>query len=120
MAVAVPERWAAYECADYFDGGWAERGHFDEPSQTLVIVPLAFLSAAYVPADTLPGWMRPLADHQPFTVLSNAVRSLTVGGADAVELGHGTAYWVALSLVWCTGIAAVFSSVAVSRFARRR
>ena len=39
--MAVPERWAAYECADYFDGGWAERGHFDEPSQTLVVAPLA-------------------------------------------------------------------------------
>jgi hypothetical protein len=37
----VPERFAAYECADYFGGGWAECGHFDEPSQTLVVAPLA-------------------------------------------------------------------------------
>ena len=41
MAVAVPERWAFYECADYFVEGWAELGHFDERSQTLVITPLA-------------------------------------------------------------------------------
>src|SRR5919106_836144 len=33
---------------------------------TLLIVPLAFISAAYVPADTLPGWMQPIANHQPF------------------------------------------------------
>lgn len=89
-------------------------------TSTLLIVPLAFVSAAYVPADSLPGWMQPVANNQPFTVFSNAVRSLTLGGADAVGLGHSTAYWVVLSLVWCAGILAVFSTIAVSRFARRR
>ena len=87
---------------------------------TLLIVPLAFISAAYVPADSLPGWMQPVANNQPFTIFSNAMRSLTLGGADAVGLGHNTAYWVALSLVWCAGIFLVFSTIAVSRFARRR
>jgi ABC-2 type transport system permease protein len=86
---------------------------------TLLIVPLAFVSAAYVPAETLPGWMQPVADNQPFTIVSNAVRSLTLGGADALGLGHDTAYWVALSLAWCIGILAVFATIAVSRFARR-
>src|SRR5919106_1030598 len=87
---------------------------------TLLIVPLAFVSAAYVPADSLPGWMQPVAENQPFTIFSNAARCLTLGGADAVGLGHNTAYWVALSLVWCAGILLVFSTIAVSRFARRR
>jgi ABC-2 type transport system permease protein len=87
---------------------------------TLLIVPLAFVSAAYVPADSLPGWMQPVADNQPFTVFSNALRSLTLGGADAIGLGHSTAYWVVLSLVWCAGIALVFATLAVFRFARRR
>src|SRR5207249_6850247 len=64
---------------------------------TLLIVPLAFVSAAYVPATSLPGWMQPVANNQPFTIFSNALRSLTLGGADAVGLGHSTAYWVALS-----------------------
>jgi ABC-2 type transport system permease protein len=87
---------------------------------TLLIVPLAFISAAYVPADTLPGWMQPVANNQPFTIFSNALRSLLLGGADAVGLGHSTAYWVALSFVWCAGILLVFGTIAVSRFARRR
>jgi ABC-2 type transport system permease protein len=87
---------------------------------TLLIVPLAFISAAHVPAETLPGWMQPLADHQPFTIFSNALRCLTLGGADAVGLGHSTAYWVGLSFVWCAGIFLVFSTFAVSRFAKRR
>jgi hypothetical protein len=33
---------------------------------SLLVIPLAFVSAAYVPADTLPGWMQPVADNQPF------------------------------------------------------
>jgi ABC-2 type transport system permease protein len=87
---------------------------------TLLVIPVAFISAAYVPADSLPGWMQPVANHQPFTILSNALRSLTLGGADAVGLGHTTTYWVVLSLVWCAGIFLVFSTIAVSRFSRRR
>jgi len=87
---------------------------------TLLVIPVAFISAAYVPADSLPGWLQPIANHQPFTILSNAMRSLTLGGADAVGLGHSTAYWVVLSLVWCAGITLVFSAIAVSRFSRRR
>jgi len=91
-----------------------------QASATLLVVPLAFVSSAYVPADTLPGWMQPVAENQPFTIVSNAVRSLTLGGADAVDLGHSTAYWVTLSLVWCAGILALFGAIAVSRFARQR
>jgi ABC-2 type transport system permease protein len=89
-------------------------------TSTLLVVPLSFISAAYVPADSLPGWMQPIANHQPFTVLSNAMRSLTLGGADAVGLGHNTAYWVFLSVVWFAVIFVVFGMLAVSRFSRRR
>jgi ABC-2 type transport system permease protein/oleandomycin transport system permease protein len=64
--------------------------------------------------------MQPVADHQPFTVLSNALRSLTIGGTETVGLGHTTAYWVALSLLWCAGILLVFATIANARFARRR
>jgi ABC-2 type transport system permease protein/oleandomycin transport system permease protein len=87
---------------------------------TLLVIPLAFISAAYVPANSLPGWLQPVANNQPFTVLSNALRSLTLGGPHAFGVGHTTAYWVLLSLVWLAGIFLVFSMIAVSRFSRRR
>jgi ABC-2 type transport system permease protein len=87
---------------------------------TLFVIPLAFVSSAYVPADSLPSWMQPVAENQPFSVITNAVRSLTLGGTDAAGVGHTTAYWVALSLAWCAGILVVFGSLAVRRFARRR
>lgn len=36
----APSRWLSYHCEEYFSAGWAERGHFDQFSQTPVIVPL--------------------------------------------------------------------------------
>jgi ABC transporter DrrB family efflux protein len=87
---------------------------------TLVVVPLTFVSSAYVPIASMPGWMQSFATNQPVTVIINAVRSLMLGGTKAAGVGHSTTYWVALSLVWCAGIIAVFSSLAVARFARTR
>ena len=87
---------------------------------TLLVVPLTFLSSGYVPVSSMPGWMQPVAANQPVTVVINAVRSLALGGPGAAGVGHTTAYWVGLSLVWCAAIFAVFCAIAVARFARAR
>jgi ABC-2 type transport system permease protein len=87
---------------------------------TLLVVPLAFLSSAYVPVESMPGWLQPVAAHQPVTAMVNAVRSLMLGGADAAGVGHTSAYWVVLSLVWCAAILVVFCTFAVTRFSRTR
>jgi ABC transporter DrrB family efflux protein len=87
---------------------------------TLLVVPLTFLSSAYVPVDSMPGWLQPVAANQPVTAMVNAVRSLMLGGADAAGVGHTSAYWVGLSLAWCAGILAVFCTFAVARFSRTR
>jgi ABC transporter DrrB family efflux protein len=87
---------------------------------SLLVIPLTFLSSAYVPVSSMPGWMEPFAANQPVTVVINAVRSLMLGGADAAGLGHTTAHWVVLSLVWLAGIFVVTCSFAVARFARTR
>src|ERR671919_313295 len=87
---------------------------------TLIVVPLTFVSGAFVPINSMPGWMQPFAENQPVTVMINAVRSLMLGGAELAGIGHTTTYWVLLSLVWCAGIVAVFGTVAVTRFSRTR
>jgi ABC-2 type transport system permease protein len=87
---------------------------------TLIVVPPTFVSNAFVPIDSMPGWLQGFASNQPVSVIINAVRSLMLGGTDAAGVGHSTLYWVVLSLVWCGGIVVVFSAVAVARFARTR
>lgn len=87
---------------------------------SLVVIPLAFVSGAFVPIASMPGWMQPVAANQPVTVIINAVRSLMLGGTGAAGIGHHTVYWVVLSLIWCAGILAVFGTMAVIRFGRTR
>ena len=87
---------------------------------TLIVVPPTFVSNAFVPIESMPGWLQAFASHQPVTVTINAVRSLMLGGTDAAGVGHSTGYWVVLSLLWCAGIVVLFSALAVRRFARTR
>jgi ABC-2 type transport system permease protein len=87
---------------------------------TLVVIPLTFVSAAFVPVESMPSGLDWFAAHQPVTVLINAVRSLMLGGTDMAGVGHTTSYWVLLSLLWCAGILAIFSVLTSARFARSR
>lgn len=82
----------------------------------MFIFPVSFVSSAVVPVDTMPGWLQAVAEHQPITVMVNAVRSLALGDPALAGLSHSTGYWVAVSLAWAVGIVAVFAPLAVGRF----
>jgi ABC-2 type transport system permease protein len=84
----------------------------------LMVFPLTFVSSAYVPVETMPGWLQAFAEHQPLTVMVDAVRALTQGPAAELQLGHGAGYYVIRSLVWAAAIVAVFAPIAVARFRR--
>jgi ABC-2 type transport system permease protein len=85
---------------------------------SLLIFPLSFVSSAMVPVDTMPNWMQPIAEHQPITVMTNAVRSLALGDPSLAGLRGSTAHWVVLSLLWSAVLVAVFAPLAVVRFRR--
>ncbi|HKE72900.1 MAG TPA: ABC transporter permease [Acidimicrobiales bacterium] len=84
----------------------------------LLVFPVSFVSSAMVPVDSMPGWMQPIAEHQPITVMTNAVRSLCLGDPALAGLSGSTAHWVGLSLAWTAGIVAVFAPLAVRRYRR--
>ena len=46
----------------------------------LVLFPLTFLSNAFVPADTMPGWMQAFVNVNPVSHLVTAVRELANDG----------------------------------------
>lgn len=83
---------------------------------SLLIFPLSFVSSAMVPVSTMPGWMQPVAENQPITVMTNAVRSLALGDPTLAGLGGSTAHYVVLSLAWAAGMVAVFAPLAVLRY----
>ncbi|HEV8163438.1 MAG TPA: ABC transporter permease, partial [Actinomycetota bacterium] len=51
----------------------------------LMVFPLTFVSSAYVPVETMPGWLQAFAEHQPLTVMVDAVRALTQGPAAELQ-----------------------------------
>jgi ABC transporter DrrB family efflux protein len=86
-----------------------------------VIFPLTFASSAFVPTSTMPTWLQAFANHQPVTIVINAVRDLTLGNvtpAQRQELfaGRSTTYLVVVSLIWTVAIAVVFGYLAVRRY----
>jgi ABC-2 type transport system permease protein len=75
-----------------------------------IIAPLVFASSAFVPVETMPGWLQAFAEHQPVTATVNAARALTLGGPTTTA--------VLKSLAWSAGIIAVCAPVAVRRYRR--
>jgi ABC-2 type transport system permease protein len=84
----------------------------------LLVFPLTFVSSAYVPVQTMPGWLQGFAEHQPITVMVDAVRVLTQGPAAEALLGHGAGFYVVRSLLWAAAIVALFVPLAVARYRR--
>jgi ABC transporter DrrB family efflux protein len=80
--------------------------------------PFIFVSSAYVPVASMPGWMQPIAENQPFTMMVGAVRSLTVGPEAEVILGHSASWFVVRAVLWSIAIAALFAFLATRRFSR--
>jgi ABC-2 type transport system permease protein len=84
----------------------------------LLVFPLSFVSSAYVPVESMPGWMQAFAEHQPLTYMVDAVRALTLGPEAEALLGHPAGYFVTRALLWAAGIVAVFAPLAVARYRR--
>jgi ABC-2 type transport system permease protein/oleandomycin transport system permease protein len=71
---------------------------------------LVFPSTAFVPLHTMPSWLQVYAEHQPVSVVVQAVRDLTIGGPTSSD--------VLTSLAWIVGIVAVCAPLAVARYRR--
>jgi ABC transporter DrrB family efflux protein len=84
----------------------------------LIVFPFTFISSAYVPVASMPGWLQAFAQHQPLTYMVNAVRVLSEGQGTATLLGHSAWYWVGWSLVWSAGLLVAFVPLAAARYRR--
>jgi ABC transporter DrrB family efflux protein len=74
------------------------------------LFPVTFLSSAFVPISTMPGWLQAFADNQPVTYVINTMRVLARGGPLEPDL------WK--SLVWLAGIFIVFLPLSVRVYRR--
>jgi ABC transporter DrrB family efflux protein len=77
------------------------------------LFPLTFVSSAFVPIATMPGWLQAFANNQPVTLVINAMRAMALGGP-AFPLNP--ALWQ--SVVWLAGVLLVFIPLAVRSYRR--
>ena len=73
----------------------------------VAIFPLTFASSAFVPTETMPGWLRTFAENQPVTLVVNSVRAYVLGQSPGADV------WQALAIL------AVFFPLAVALYQRR-
>ena len=74
------------------------------------LFPLTFVSAAFVPVSSMPGWLQAFAKNQPVTIVIDEMRALALGGPLALHAWQ--------SAVWLAGIVAVFVPLAVREYRR--
>ncbi|MFF4263883.1 ABC transporter permease [Streptomyces virginiae] len=78
---------------------------------TFLMMFLPYPSSAFVPIETMPGWLHGFADHQPLTPVIESLRALLLAQP------AGSAPWVALT--WCAGITATAMVLAAVLFRSR-
>jgi ABC-2 type transport system permease protein len=86
---------------------------------TMLAFPFVFVSSAYVPVDSMPGWLQPVAEHQPITPMVGSVRALALGDQAEAALGHTAGWYAVRAVAWSVVIVAVFLPLATRRFAKR-
>jgi ABC transporter DrrB family efflux protein len=74
------------------------------------LFPITFLSSAFVPIPTMPGWLQAFANNQPVTYVINTMRALALGGPIEANL------WK--SVAWLAGIFLVFVPLSVRAYRR--
>ena len=77
----------------------------------LVLFPLSFLSNAFVPVETMPGWLQWFVNVNPLSHLISAVRALVNAGSFTPDL--------AISLMGAALIVAIFAPLTVRAYMRR-
>jgi len=73
-----------------------------------LIFPLTFASSVFVPVETMPDGLRQFAEANPFTTISDAVRSMWLGTPANTDV------WMAF--VWCVALILIFAPLAVARY----
>jgi ABC-2 type transport system permease protein len=70
--------------------------------------PLTFISSAFVDPSTMPSWLQPIAEANPFTKVTDATRALYNG------MDPGNDVWI--SMAWAIGITVVFAFLSARKF----
>lgn len=94
-----------------FVGSIARSAQAVQGMSMMILFPLVFLSNAFVPVETMPGWLQAFVNINPISHVVAAVRDLANDGAFTGE--------VAWALLGCAAAVAVFAPLAVKTYQRK-
>lgn len=80
--------------------------------------PLSFISSAFVPVNTLPGVLRPIAEWNPFTAVINATRDLFGNQFGQPPTGWPAEHAALYAILSCVGLIVIFAPLATARYRR--
>jgi ABC-2 type transport system permease protein len=83
-----------------------------------VLFPLTFLSNVFVPTQTLPDWLRPIAEWNPVSALTAATRQLWGNPNPFAASGLPAEQPILLTLIWVVVLLAIFAPLGVWRYRR--
>ncbi len=81
-----------------------------------VIFPLTFISNVFVPPETLPSWLQPVAEWNPVSALTAATRELWGNPNPYASDGFPAEHPVLLTLIWVVVIVAIFAPLGVRKY----
>jgi len=83
----------------------------------VVFLPLMFISSAFVPTQTMPGWLQPIAEWNPMSAQAAATRTL-FGNPNPADAVHAwpEQHPALAAACWSLGILLVFAPLAVQRY----
>ncbi len=80
------------------------------------LFPLTFVSNVFVPTETLPDWLRPVAEWNPVSVLTAATRDLWGNPNPFAAGGLPGDNPILLTVLWVVVIVAVFGGLSIRRY----
>jgi len=81
-----------------------------------VLFPITFLSNVFVPTQTLPSWLRPVAEWNPVSALTAATRQLWGNPNPFAASGFPVEHPIELTLIWVVVLVAIFAPLGVLRY----
>jgi ABC transporter DrrB family efflux protein len=82
----------------------------------IVIFPLTFLSNVFVPPETMPSWLQPIAEWNPVSTLTASIRELWGNPSPYASSGFPADHPVLMTLIWIAIIIAVFAPLGVRKY----
>ena len=81
-----------------------------------VLFPVTFLSNVFVPTQTLPSWLRPVAEWNPVSALTAATRQLWGNPNPFGASGLPAEHPIELTIIWVIVLVAIFAPLGVWRY----